>query len=223
MPIRFPWDDVPGGSGPPVTAMLPRPRGRRRVTGRVVPSSPRWLYHHLVIRGAPEVVTAFAEAARGAGVVPWRLDLDRIEEDVFNLAVAQPPERRTLTVAGCRILARQFRERVEDRQAKAAALIGSSKACPFDLHVLLPVPPDVLMLGPSHPDAVAWLAANWGVRDTPRQVAGLEAPAGSPLPAGHVALGWSFFTADDTPGAAITELGLRWPGLHFALQPYPSG
>jgi len=35
-------------------------------------------------------VREFAAAARGAGVIPWRLDLARIEEDVFNLAAAQP-------------------------------------------------------------------------------------------------------------------------------------
>ena len=33
------------------------------------------------------------------------------------------------------------------RQARAAALIGQSLACPFDLHVLLPVPPAILLLG----------------------------------------------------------------------------
>jgi hypothetical protein len=43
-------------------------------------------------------------------------------------------------VEGCRILAQQFRERIEARQARAVALVGHSLACSFDLHILLPVP-----------------------------------------------------------------------------------
>jgi hypothetical protein len=229
MPIRFPWDNAPGdhphwGSEAPAAAAhpLPKPRGRRRGAERTTPSSPRWLYHRLTIGGLPEAVAAFTQAARGPGIIPWRLDFDRIEEDVFHLAAAQPPERRNLTIAGCRILARQFRERMEDRQARAAALIGTSKACPFDLQALLPVPPGVLMLGPTHPDAVAWLAANWGLKDGPRQVAVLEAPVvGQRLPAGHVAMGYGFFTADSSPRAAIAALGRRLPALRFVLQPRP--
>jgi hypothetical protein len=46
----------------------------------------------------------------------------------------------------------------------------SSLACPFDLHVLLPVPEPILMLGPTHPNALAWLSTNWGVTDRLRQV-----------------------------------------------------
>jgi hypothetical protein len=44
------------------------------------------------------------------------LNFSILEEDIFNLAAAQPPAQppaqRNLTIAGCRILARQFRERV---------------------------------------------------------------------------------------------------------------
>ncbi len=63
-------------------------------------------------------------------MIPWRLDTTAVEEDVFNLAVSQPLQRRSLSVGGCRILARQFRHRVEARQARAAALLGVSRACP---------------------------------------------------------------------------------------------
>ncbi len=96
--------------------------------------------------------------ARGAGVIPWQLDFARIEEDVFNLGVAQPAARRRLPVPGRRILARQLRERVEAHHAKAVAQIGYSRACPLDLHVLLPMPPGILALGPTDPAALAWLA-----------------------------------------------------------------
>jgi hypothetical protein len=116
---------------------------------------PCWLYHHLTLSGPAASVAAFADAARGSGVIPWQIDACRIEADVFNLAVSQPPARRNLSIAGCRILARQFRERVEMRQAQAAALVGCSRACPFDLQRLLPVPEIILALGPTHPAALA--------------------------------------------------------------------
>ena len=154
-------------------------------------------------------MSAFVEAARGSGVIPWRLDFNRIEEDVFNLAVAQPRERRTLTVEGCRILARQVR---------AAALVGNSRACPFDLQVLLPVPQAVLQLGPADPASLAWLSANWGVTDGLRQVVEREKPTiGRRLPSGHAVIGYGFFTAGETPHAAIAEIGSRWLALRFVL------
>ena len=70
------------------------------------------------------------------------------------------------------------------RQAQAAALVGHSLACPFDLHALLPVPAAILQLGPTDPDALAWLAAHWGVTDRLRQVAVRDnASTGRRLPA----------------------------------------
>jgi hypothetical protein len=164
-------------------------------------------------------VAAFA----GAGVTPWWLDFAAIEEDVFIRAVAQPASTRRLTVQGCRILARQFRERVEARQARAMALIGQSLACPFDLHTLLPVPESVLPLGPVHPAALAWLVTHWGVTDRLRQVVAREkATAGRRLPNGHTAIGYGFFTAGETPLAAIKQISARWPTLAFLLVPRPA-
>jgi hypothetical protein len=126
-------------------------------------------------------------------------------------------------VDGCRILARQFRERVEARQAKGAALVGQSQACPFDLHALLPVPVAILMRGPAHPAALAWLAAHWGVSDRLRQVAvRAGATTGRRLKRGHTVIGYGFFTAGETPHAAIAALAARWPALRFALVPRPA-
>jgi hypothetical protein len=75
-------------------------------------------------------------------------------------SLSRPLATKKLTVEGCRILARQFRDRVEARQPRAteharegAALVGHSLACPFDLQVLLSVPAEVLLLGPTHPTA----------------------------------------------------------------------
>jgi hypothetical protein len=125
-----------------------------------------WWFYHLTISGPAATVDAFAAAARGSGITPWQLDYAAIEEDIFAHAVSQPASRRKkLTVEGCRILARQFREKVEMRQARAAALVGQSMACPFDLHALLPVPEAILLLGPTHPTALSWLAAQWGITD----------------------------------------------------------
>jgi hypothetical protein len=222
MEFRTPWDPAPVMVPlPQASPSPPRRRGRRPARPAVAAAS--WLYHHLTISGPAEAVASFAEAARGAGIVPLRLDGARLEEDIFHLAASQPKPMRSLTVEGCRILARQFRERVEARAGQAAALLGRSRACPFDLHTLLPVPAAILSLGPTHYDAEAWLTTHWGVTDSPRQVAERPgATAGRRLPRGHQAIGYSFFTSGRTPHAAVSQLHLRWPTLRFTLQPRPA-
>jgi hypothetical protein len=229
---QFPWDTTPAPivtrSDPDAPEPQRKPRGRRPASvtraaalGRT--TAPDWLYHHLTISGPATVVAAFAAAARGAGVTPWQLNFGDIEEDVFIRAVSLPASRRTLTVAGCRILAQQFRERVEARQALAAALVGHSQACPFDLHVLLPVPAAILQLGPTDPAALSWLRMHWGVTDRLRQVVEREkATTGRRLPKSHAVLGYGFFTAGETPDAATARIATRWPDLHFVLQPRPA-
>lgn len=230
--FQYPWETEPAPLAPRVppdaAADKPKPRGRRpaaavRAAFPVTGSRPDWLYHRLIVDGPGETVEKFAAAARGAGVIPWRLDFAALEEDIFLRAIAQPANRRSLTIEGCRILARQFREKVEMRQARALALVGQSRACPFDLHTLLPVPRSILDLGPFHPEALRWLATDWGVTDGLRQVAVLEKPAlGRRLPKGHAATGWEFFTFGETPSAAIERIGAQWPALRFALQPRPA-
>ncbi len=235
--LRYPWErdapserapEQPAMPAPPVGLPAAKQRGRRPAPRPTAPTAtadaPHWLYHHLTVSGPAEPVAAFSEAARGAGVIPWQQDFARIEEDVFLRAVAQPPETRRLTVAGCRILARQFRERVESRQAKACARVGHSLACPFDLHVLLPVPVALLALGPTDPAALAWLSAHWGVTAGLRQVVVRKRPTpGRRLPARHAVIGYGFFTDAETPHAAIAQLHDRWPALQFSLVPRPAG
>jgi hypothetical protein len=227
-PVRFPWEIAPA----PVPVAAPAekesptrqtPRGRRPRSAQPCAAAPDWLYHHLVVSGPADAVAAFAAAARGSGVIPWRLDFADIEETVFTLAVSQPAGRRGLSVEGCRILARQFRDKVEARQARAAALVGHSLACPFDLHRLLPLPDAILQLGPAHPDALAWLAAQWGISDRLRQVVVRDnATAGRRLPRGHTVIGYGFFTAGATPHAAIAQLATRWPALRLTVRPRPA-
>jgi len=226
--FRTPWDTDPA----PAEALVPgtalplkaKPRGRRPAASHVQPAlgHPAWLYHRLTITGPAGAVEEFAAAARGSGVVPWQLDSAALEEDVFNLAAAQPPAQRRLSIEGCRVLARQFRDRVEARQARAAALVGRSRACPFDLHTLLPVPDAILQLGPNHPQASAWLLENWGTADTLRHVAWRpDARPGRRLSRDHAVIGYGFFTAGDTPHAAVSALAVHWPALRFALQLRP--
>ena len=227
--VRFPWDTEPAPLAVPAGADAPppkrKPRGRRpafltRARAPLTGAAPDWLYHHLTISGPAAIVTDFAAAARGSGVTPWQLDFGAIEDDVFVRAVAQPASRRTLTVEGCRILARQFRDRVAAHQARAAALVGHSSVCAFDLHVLLPVPAAILQLGPTHPRALAWLAMHWGVTDRLRQVAVRhKATIGRRLPRDHTVIGYGFFAYGETPQAAVAQLTARWPALRFALAP----
>jgi hypothetical protein len=232
MEFRTPWESDPEpaeGKGviPPPLPTPPKRRGRRpKAIAGVAPAKPAaapdWLYHHLMVIGPAEILAEFATAARGAGVVPWRLDGRIIEEDVFNLAASQPIPPRRLTIDGCRILARQFRDRVEARHAKALALVGHSRACPFDLQELLPVPAAILELGPADPASLAWLRERWGMTDTPRKVVERSDPVKPrSLPDGHAAIGYGFFTAGETPHAAIAVIASRWPALRFELQARP--
>jgi hypothetical protein len=244
--LQFPWDITPAPivippddpDAPPPKA---KPRGRRPASlTRAAPlTAADWLYHHLTISGPAETVASFAAAARGSGITPWQLDFAAIEEDIFVRAVpslarsvpsraclvAQPAYReKHLPVAGCRILARQFRERVEIRQARAAALVGHSFVCPFDLHALLPVPTAMLQLGPSDPTSLAWLATHWGMTDRLRQVVVRpKATTGRRLRKTDAVTGYGFFTDGETPHAAIAHLTERWPGLRFRLMPRPAG
>ena len=78
---------------------------------------------------------------------------------------------------------------------------------------------------PTHPEALAWLAAHWGVTDRLRQVTLLKHPKpGRRLPKGHAVIGYGFFTAGhgrggETPTVAIATLVPRWPSLRWRLQP----
>ena len=168
-------------------------------------------------------VAAFAEAARGPGVIPWHVDYAQVEEDIFHRAVAARGGRNGLSIEGCHILARQFRQRIEARDEKAAALIGQSHACPFDLHVLLPIPSEILQRGPTDPKSLDWLARHWGTRDALRKiVARPNSSAGRRLPSGHVVISYGFFTSGETPRAAIDQLTTRWPILRIVLTPLPA-
>ncbi|MBL6459108.1 hypothetical protein JMJ55_27665 [Belnapia sp. T6] len=180
-----------------------------------------WLYHHLRVAGDPAEVAAFRQAAAGAGIIPWQHSLGRAEEDWFHLLVAPPPPlQRSLSLEGARILAGQLRVAAEERLRLVAERSGESRACPLDLHRLLPVPEAVLRLGPEHPEARAWLWSHWGTTEALRHVVELPVPKRGQPPRRDPGLLWlGFWSADWTPWAAIRQLRKRWPGLRLAVQP----
>jgi hypothetical protein len=184
-----------------------------------------WLHHRLAVVGAADQLAGFRRAAAGAGIIPWPIDLDRMEEDVFHLLVSPPPPQpRTLSVAGARVLAGQLRDAVGRRHERAVARVGVSQACPFDLHTLLPVPDHVLRLGPDDPEALAWLSEHWGTTQSLRHVAedadggpdALPRPERTPE---HDAIRLTFWSADWTPWRALGAVAGRWPGLRFDISP----
>jgi hypothetical protein len=181
---------------------------------------PDWLHHRLQITGPAGDLSAFRRSAAGAGTVPWQLDLERAEEDLFHLLVARGT--RSLSLSGARILASQLRAAVERRHALAVAQVGHSRACPFDLHALVPVPDAVLRRGPDDPQGLAWLWAHWGTTQTLRHVA--EDIAASAALTGRASSGvavWvvGFWSADWTPWRALAEIGAGWPTLRFDTRP----
>ena len=235
MALRFPWETEPGPPEPvitparqPLPPALPKPRGRRP-SGAARMDAPQpatsisiWRFHHLTIKGPSAELEAFAAAARGPGV-PWEINGATIEEDIFIRAVSHTGGQRSLSVAGCRILARQFRERIEAREARARDRIGVSRVCPFDLRVLVPIPPAILTLGHDHPTALAWLSRHWGISDLPRQViVRPDVGPGRRQKIGHGVLGYGFFTAESSPRPALIAIAEAWPDLKFQLLPIPT-
>ncbi len=191
--------------------------------------NPDWLHHRLTISGPPEAVAAFKRAASGAGIIPWRYDLDRMEEDFFHLLVApaappgsigQPP--RPLSIGGARLFARQLRAAVGHRHDVAVRAVGHSRACLFDLHALVPVPPPILALGPDEPETLAWLWEHWGTTEALRHVADDSgAPAAGEAVREAKPDRWHlrFWSADWTPWRALNHLGRQWPALRFDCRP----
>jgi hypothetical protein len=187
-----------------------------------------WLYHRLSVFGPKADLTDFRTVAAGAGAVPWPLDLDGMAEDMFHLLVAPPAgagslgaPARSLSLAGARILADQLCAAAARRHALAVGRVGYSRACPFDLHALIPVPTAVLLCGPDDPAALDWLWTHWGTTQPLRHVeevvigaAMRERPA-----AGEAAWAVAFWSADWTPWQALAQMTARWPALRFDMRP----
>ena len=200
-----------------------------QATAPLRPRHTDWLHHRLFVAGPAGTLADFQAAARGAGTIPWRLDLDRLEEDLFLMLAAPPsPQRRRLSLAGARVLAGQLRDAAERRHAAAVARVGRSLAetqsvcgwaCALDLHALLPAPPGVLQLGPDHPEALAWLWTHWGTTAALRHVAAEPVLPRHPAPDEPATLHVTFWSADWTPWRALATVAARWPALRFDVCP----
>lgn len=179
-----------------------------------------WLRHELEVSGRPGEVAAFRTAAAGANIVPWELDLAAGEEDWFLLAVRTAP--RGLSVAGARTLAAQLRTAVDARHGALCAWVGRNRACPLDLHAVVPVPPAILRRGPDDPASDAWLWAHWGTTEPLRHVR--EIPPRPGRRRGLARFRVEFYAADWTPWRALLAMRVRWPALRFEVWPdYASG
>jgi len=137
---------------------------------------PDWLYQELTVTGEVDALWSFQRAAAGAGVVPWVFDYDRLEEHWLALMLAQPGQ--TISLRGAKIVAREARDAMREEHDEAAAWVGRSRACPLDLHALVPVPWEVLRLGPDAPASMRWMWENWGTTWPLRKVERLPCPAG---------------------------------------------
>ena len=203
-----PPDASPGrGTDPPLLTGAP-----------LQPAHTDWLYHRLQVTGPAAELDGFRHAAAGAGTIPWQLDLQAAEEDWFHLLAT--PARRDLSLTASRMLAAQLREAVERRHALAVARVGHSRACPLDLHALVPVPSDILRLGPDHPNALGWLWQHWGTTQAIRHVAPQPPDRDAAvMRAGAGLLRLSFWAADWTPWRALERIRADWPGLRFEVRP----
>ena len=193
-------------------------------TGQAVaPAHTDWLYHHLTVTGPAPDLDAFRRGAAGAGSVPWMLDLDRMEEDFFlMLAAPRAGQVRSLSLEAARMLAVELRDAVARRHALAIARVGRSTACPLDLHALVPVPPDVLRLGPDHPDALRWLWEHWGTTEPLRSVSSRSQASvrrGREKRAADPEFAVTFWSADWTPWRALERVRADWPALRVDIRP----
>ena len=220
------WRELGKAPGPEhdVDRSLSRRTGRAddaaQAAAPLQPQHTDWLHHRLLVAGPAGVLADFQAAAGGAGTIPWRLDLDRMEEDLFlMLAAPPPPQWRRLSLAGARTLAGQLRDAAEQRHAAAAARVGQSRACALDLHALVPVPDGLLRHGPDHPDALAWLWAHWGTTAALRHVAAGPVLPRRAAPGDPAALDVTFWSADWTPWRALATVAARWPALRFDVRP----
>ena len=199
------------------TAVLAAPAFAETVETLCLPDTD-WLQHRLTISGPAAELARFRIAATGAGVIPWQIDFEQLQEDWFHRQMGAPS--RTLSATGARILTQQLREASERRHALAVAQVGRSRACAFDLHALRPGPSAILALGPDHPQALAWLWQHWGTTQALRHVGVLDvALEREAVGAGQAVLRLGFWAADWTPWRALMAVAHDWPELRLETRP----
>ncbi|MGH2928450.1 MAG: hypothetical protein ACRDL8_09625 [Solirubrobacteraceae bacterium] len=192
-------------------------RPRRSPAAAALPLAlpqPDWLRHDLTVTGPATDVALFRKAAVGTGAIPWAYpDLGEREEDRTYALIHPPDGSAGLSLAAARALARQLRDAVEAHHQRALAAAPSS--CPFDLHALVPVPAEILALGPDDPRSLSWLQTHWGTTWALRR--GRLLPGRRQRRAAR--LRYEFWSADWTPWPAFQTLRERFPTLCFAIRP----
>jgi len=182
--------------------------------------NPDWLAHRLTVSGPMATLAALQNAAAGPGVVPWRSGLAEAAESWFNRMMAVPAQARGISVSGAHHLAEQLRDALAARRALPGDR-AHVRACPLDLHALIPLPEALLERGPDDPRAIAWLWAHWGTTWPLRHVS--VRPAGAAvrrrLQDGQGGVVFRFHSADWSPWPALPGLRARWPALRFSLRP----
>lgn len=148
-----------------------------------------------------------------------------LQEGWFNLLVALPPSRRGISVAGARVLSGQLGAAVAAREAADTELPDQDEEsgihCPLDLHALVPVPGEVLLLGPEDVRARAWLWEHWGTTWPLRGASEVEPVAAERRRArrAEALVCYAFHSADWSPWRALVQVRARWPELRFHLRP----
>jgi hypothetical protein len=134
-------------------------------------------------------------------------------------ALRHPPDGSPgLSLHGARTLARLLRNASEIHQARVVASVGNSRACPFDLHALVPISKNVLGLGPDDPASRAWLRTHWGTTRALRHVV-LRTDKDDRRLRRSAQVGYEFFAADWTPWPVFSKIRARWPRVVFELRP----
>jgi hypothetical protein len=179
-----------------------------------------WLDNRLTVTGPAADYAEFRAAAIGAGDAAWVIDYDRLEEELFLLMMQPPPSARRIPAGAAHHIARGIRELVRQDHEAAAACIGVSRGCPFDLNALVPVLWEILRLGEDDPRAQAWLWEHWGTTWPLRRVEARPLP---PTRAAEVPAGWTgcefrFFSADWSPWPMLVACRRCWPTLRFELR-----
>ena len=192
------------------------------MSGPATPEHVDWLWNELEVAGPLNDVEAFRQAAAGAGVVPWVLDLAALEEEFLLPLLAPPGGEPAISPTGAKLLARRLRDATAANHQAALARMATDRTCPLDLHRLLPVPAALLALGPDEPASRDWLRTHWGTARPLRHVAALPLTLDRrKRRMGQMRVG--FWSADWSPWAAVARLRRNWPLLSFVLQPRYAG
>ena len=178
---------------------------------------PDWLQQTLTVTGPARDLATLRDAAIGSGRIPWHLDLRTSEEDWANRLMAVDITQGQLSPRELRILTRALRDAVETRASRQEGR-ARDRACPFDLHALVPIPVDLLARGPDHPDVSRWLWENWGTTWPLRSVEDITELMRLRGLVGSEALVYRFWSADWTPWRAIKVLRAKWPSLAVTVR-----